>query len=278
MCNNIEVGRIGGKLMAQVKVAIADDNKELVASLVTYLQRNSEIEVIHTASNGKQCLNFLEDDVPDVLILDIIMPHLDGLAVLEEIHQDARLKTIEVIMLTAFGQEDVMKQASDLGAAYFMLKPFEYSRLESKILECATRKNDRAQKKTENDFVALFPAQNTLNLENKITAIIKEIGVPVHVKGYGYMKEAIQMVYEDVDLLSSITKVLYPEIAKKCDTTGSRVERAIRHAIGLAWDRGNYEEVSKLFGYTTQHMKQKPTNSEFIAMVAEKIRLETAEK
>ncbi|VEI07493.1 sporulation transcription factor Spo0A [Kurthia zopfii] len=264
--------------MAQVKVAIADDNKELVASLVTYLQRNSEIEVIHTASNGKQCLNLLEDDVPDVLILDIIMPHLDGLAVLEEIHQDARLKSIEVIMLTAFGQEDIMKQASDLGAAYFMLKPFEYSRLESKILECATRKNDRAQKKTENDFVALSPTQNIPNLENRITAIIKEIGVPGHVKGYGYMKEAIQMVYEDIDLLSSITKVLYPEIAKKCDTTASRVERAIRHAIGLAWDRGNYEAVSKLFGYTTQHMKQKPTNSEFIAMVAEKIRLETAEK
>ncbi|GEK33976.1 sporulation transcription factor Spo0A [Kurthia sibirica] len=267
--------------MTQVKVAIADDNRELVATLETFLTRNDNIEVIHTASNGKQCLSMLEESIPDVLILDIIMPHLDGLAVLEEIHRDDRLKQIEVIMLTAFGQEDVMKQASDLGAAYFMLKPFEFSRLEAKIIECAGRREKRAMDHgTERSYSVSENAEMASNygekqtIDMKITAIIKEIGVPAHIKGYGYMREAISMVYNDVELLGSITKALYPAIATKFETKPTRVERAIRHAIETAWARGNHEAVSNLFGYTSHHMKQKPTNSEFIAMVAEKLRVE----
>lgn len=258
--------------MTKIKVAIADDNRELVATLVTFLQKNVNIEVIHTASNGRQCLNLLEEQIPDVLILDIIMPHLDGLAVLEEINKDERLKSIEVIMLTAFGQEDVMKQASDLGAAYFMLKPFEYARLETKIIECAMRKSTRAHK-IASDTRNHIETTESHSIDSKITAIIKEIGVPAHIKGYGYMREAIHMVYKDPDLLNSITKALYPAIADKFDSKPTRVERAIRHAIELAWNRGNHESVSNLFGYTSHHMKQKPTNSEFIAMVAEKLRM-----
>lgn len=259
--------------MAQVKVAIADDNRELVSALVTFLQKNVNIEVIHTASNGKQCLNLLEEQMPDVLILDIIMPHLDGLAVLEEIHQDERLKSIEVIMLTAFGQEDVMKQASELGASYFMLKPFEFSRLETKVLECANRKFGRSEK-ISNDARENNEFSESRSLDARINAIIKEIGVPVHIKGYGYIREAIHLVYNDPDLLNGITKILYPAIAETFESKSTRVERAIRHAIELAWSRGNHESISNLFGYTSHHMKQKPTNSEFIAMIAEKLRME----
>lgn len=263
--------------MTQIKVAIADDNRELVATLEKYLQKNERIQVIHTASNGKQCLKMLEEEIPDVLILDIIMPHLDGLAVLEEIHKNEQWKTIEVIMLTAFGQEDVMKQASDFGAAYFMLKPFEMDRLESKIIQCAERAKMKQTKAREIIEIDLPETSDKHTLDARITSIIKEIGVPAHVKGYGYIREAIQLVYNNPDLLSSITKALYPAIAEIFETKPTRVERAIRNSIEIAWGRGNHDAVSKLFGYTSHHMKQKPTNSEFIAIVAEKLREELVE-
>lgn len=259
--------------MEKVKVAIVDDNSELVKMLEDYLSNHGEIEVISTASNGKQCLKMLEDYTPDVLLLDIIMPHLDGLAVLETIHENPQLSNVQVIMLTAFGQEDVMKQAVELGASYFMLKPFEFDRLASKILQCAGKKVEKQKR------VSILQGSKPQKLDQRqldatITGIIKEIGVPAHIKGYAYLREAIQMVYLDVELLGSITKVLYPDIAKKFDTTPSRVERAIRHAIEVAWNRGNYESISKMFGYTVHHLKSKPTNSEFIAMIADKIRIE----
>lgn len=256
-----------------LKVAIADDNKELVKTMVTYFERHPEIEVIWTANNGKICLSMLEDQMPDVLLLDIIMPHLDGIAVLETLGKKEEFNEVNIIMLTAFGQEDVMTQAANLGASYFMLKPFEFERLTSQIFQVAgTQKPniplaDRIEEETSNKV-----SQKVL--DTTITSIIKEIGVPAHIKGYAFLREAIQMVYTDVDLLGSVTKILYPDIAKKYNTTPSRVERAIRHAIEVAWNRGNYEVISKMFGYTVHHLKSKPTNSEFIAMIADKIRLE----
>ncbi|MFX3674803.1 MAG: sporulation transcription factor Spo0A [Paenisporosarcina sp.] len=259
--------------MEKIKVAIADDNKELVKTLETYLGNHPQIEVIGTAANGKICLNMLEEQSPDVLLLDIIMPHLDGLAVLEMIQSNEQLSSIQVIMLTAFGQEDVMKQAVDLGASYFMLKPFEFDRLVNQILQVSGQKQDQKQ---NTSILQGLPQQkvNQKIIDTTITAVIKEIGVPAHIKGYAYLREAIHMVYEDIELLGSITKVLYPEIGTKFNTTASRVERAIRHAIEVAWNRGNYESISKTFGYTVHHLKSKPTNSEFIAMIADKIRLE----
>ena len=266
--------------MEKIKVAIADDNKELVRALASHLSENPQIEVISTVSNGKQCLEMLKESIPDVLILDVIMPHLDGLAVLEEIHKQVAYQSIKVIMLTAFGQEDVMKQAVELGAAYFMLKPFEMQRLEAKVLQCG----QGTSKQLENQQTPLVntgilqglqpEVVDQQRLDMQVTDLIKEIGIPPHIKGYGYLREAIQMVYLNVDLLSSVTKILYPDIAKKFDTTSSRVERAIRHAIEVAWNRGNYEAIADLFGYSSHHMKQKPTNSEFIAMVADKLRME----
>ena len=258
--------------MGKVRIAIADDNKELVNTMSAYFDQHPELEVIWTAHNGKVCLSMLQEHKPDLLLLDIIMPHLDGIAVLDTIKQDPGLSDMHIIMLTAFGQEDVMAQAGGLGASYFMLKPFEFDRLVSQIFQISgTQKQAKpvVQKPVEQDATMSQRA-----LDTTITSIIKEIGVPAHIKGYAFLREAIQMVYTDVDLLGSVTKVLYPDIAEKYKTTPSRVERAIRHAIEVAWNRGNYDVISKTFGYTVHHLKSKPTNSEFIAMIADKIRLE----
>ncbi len=258
--------------MAKIRVAIADDNRELVKMMELYFENHQEIEVVATASNGKICIQMLGEYEVDVLLLDIIMPHLDGIAVLEAIYKEDKQRNMQVIMLTAFGQEDVMKQAVAFGASYFMLKPFELEQLERKILSSAGRKTESAQR-----ISILQPQPSVLDqphLDAVITSIIKEIGVPAHIKGYSYLREAIQMVYYDIELLGSVTKILYPEIAKKFSTTPSRVERAIRHAIEVAWNRGNYESISEMFGYTVHHLKSKPTNSEFIAMIADKIRIE----
>ncbi|KGR74650.1 sporulation transcription factor Spo0A [Ureibacillus sinduriensis] len=259
--------------MAKVRVAIADDNRDLVRTMEQFFENHPDIEVVATASNGKLCIKMLEEFHPDVLLLDIIMPHLDGLGVLEAMYSDDGFSKTQVIMLTAFGQEDVMKQAVTYGASYFMLKPFEFDQLVQKILHCAGQKVESVKRQS-----ILQPEGqakvNQRQLDTTITAIIKEIGVPAHIKGYSYLREAIQMVYYDIELLGSVTKILYPEIAKKFGTTPSRVERAIRHAIEVAWNRGNYESISQMFGYTVHHLKSKPTNSEFIAMIADKIRIE----
>ena len=260
--------------MGKIKVAIADDNKELVKTMTSYFANHPEIEIIWTAQNGKQCLTKIEETVPDVLLLDIIMPYLDGIAVLESIRKQSELSSVKIIMLTAFGQEDVMTQAAGLGASYFMLKPFEFEQLVNQIFQAAQLPKPTAMPQANQTNTEDSGTVSLKVLDTAITTTIKEIGVPAHIKGYSYLREAIQMVYLDNDLLGAVTKILYPDIAEKYKTTPSRVERAIRHAIEVAWNRGNYEVISKTFGYTVHHLKSKPTNSEFIAMIADKIRLE----
>ncbi|RSL34573.1 sporulation transcription factor Spo0A [Salibacterium salarium] len=260
--------------MSNIKVCVADDNRELVGLLNEYIGAQEDMEVSGIAYNGQECLNVVNETQPDVLVLDIIMPHLDGLAVLEKVYSSDLEVKPKIIMLTAFGQEDVTKKAVNLGASYYVLKPFDMETLISNIREVSGEqmsssfipntilKNDSKEEEPE------------INLSQSITNIIHEIGVPAHIKGYMYLREAISMVYNDIDLLGSITKVLYPDIAKQYNTTSSRVERAIRHAIEVAWSRGNFESISRMFGYTINVTKAKPTNSEFIAMVADKLRLE----
>jgi two-component system response regulator (stage 0 sporulation protein A) len=215
----------------------------------------------------------LKSMTPDVLLLDIIMPHLDGLGVLEQIHANPDLPKPGIIMLTAFGQEDVTKKAVELGASYFILKPFDMTNLANHIRQVAGKKEVNPVF-TTHSIQRPSASDKNHDLNASITDIIHEIGVPAHIKGYMYLREAISMVYHDIELLGSITKVLYPDIAKKYKTTPSRVERAIRHAIEVAWSRGNVESISSLFGYTVSMSKAKPTNSEFIAMVADKLRIE----
>lgn len=260
-------------LLEKIKVCIVDDNRELVHMMEDYFNSQKDVEVIGTAYNGKECMEMLDVLKPDVLILDIIMPHTDGLTVLQKMSESADNPNTNVIMLTAFGQEEVMRKAVDFGAAYFILKPFDFENLLEKVREVSGNTLGRQvtvnYKKTE---------KTDINIEQNITKIMHEIGVPAHIKGYLYLREAISMVYENVELLGAITKVLYPQIAETFNTTPSRVERAIRHAIEVAWNRGNIDSITELFGYTINVSKAKPTNSEFIAMVADKLRLKYKEK
>ncbi|MED3867884.1 sporulation transcription factor Spo0A [Priestia megaterium] len=258
--------------MKKIKVCLVDDNRELIGLLEDYISEQEDMEVIGVAYNGQECLSILKDKNPDVLVLDIIMPHLDGLAVLGQLKEMKKENYPNVITLTAFGQEDVTKKAVDLGAAYFILKPFDMENLVNHIRQVSGQTSSFMQRSSSS--MRSHRDSKPANLDASITSIIHEIGVPAHIKGYLYLREAISMVYKDIELLGSITKVLYPDIAKKYNTTASRVERAIRHAIEVAWSRGNIDSISSLFGYTVSMSKAKPTNSEFIAMVADKLRLE----
>lgn len=260
--------------MDKIRVCLTDDNQELIKLIQEYLEHQEDIEVVGTAFNGQDCLSLIKEVEPDVLVLDIIMPHLDGLGVLEQIRMDEEIPLPNVIMLTAFGQEDVTKKAVDLGASYFILKPFDMDNLVSNIRQVAGRQKSIVTSNNRRTSTIYTQTKKPQNLDANITSIIHEIGVPAHIKGYMYLREAISMVYNDIELLGSITKVLYPDVAKKYKTTSSRVERAIRHAIEVAWSRGNIESISSLFGYTISMSKAKPTNSEFIAMVADKLRIE----
>lgn len=265
--------------MGKIKVAMADDNREFINLMTQYFNEQDDIEIVGVGFNGVEILEVLEEEEPDVIILDIIMPRLDGLAVLEKIRMDQIQQQAKIIMLTAFGQEEVTKRAVELGASFYILKPFEMDVLANRIRQLtstsAPLQTLGAGSLTTSQVIRSASGQKPFkNLDARITNIIHEIGVPAHIKGYLYLREAITMVYNNLELLGSITKILYPDIAKKYNTTASRVERAIRHAIEVAWSRGNIDSINKMFGYTISTHKAKPTNSEFIAMVADKLRLE----
>lgn len=266
--------------MHKIEVLLADDNREFTNLLSEYISEQSDMHVSGVAYNGEEVIRHLEQsrNVPDVLILDIIMPHLDGLGVLERLREMNLSPMPKIIMLTAFGQENITQKAVQLGASYYILKPFDMDILANRIRQLvgntafSTSANYSAGTSTIKSNVV--PLAKGKNLDANITSIIHEIGVPAHIKGYQYLREAITMVYNNIEILGAITKTLYPAIAEKFKTTPSRVERAIRHAIEVAWTRGNIDSISHLFGYTINISKSKPTNSEFIAMVADKLRIE----
>lgn len=251
-----------------IKVAIADDNKEFSEILQEYLNREPDIELVGVAFNGEQMLSILEEKLPDVIVLDIIMPHLDGIGVLERINASSG-KRPKIIMLTAFGQENITQRVVELGADYYVLKPFNMDVLINRIRQLAGTIIT-----TRPVAAATMQVVKSRPMDVEVTNIIREIGIPAHIKGYQYLRDAIMMIISEVELLGAVTKVLYPMIAEKYSTTPSRVERAIRHAIEVAWNRGNIEMINKLFGYTIKLDKGKPTNSEFMAMIADKLRME----
>ncbi len=258
-----------------IKVGIADDNKEFCEILKDFFSTQENISVVFTEYDGFKTIDAIYKENPDVLILDVIMPHLDGLGVLEKI-QTMEIDNIpKVIMLSAVGQESITQKSINLGAEYYVLKPFDLSTLVKRIYQMTGFSQiNKVNRMT--GFHSIINAEDTRsnNLEVEITSIIHEVGVPAHIKGYQYLRNAITMVVEDMDLLSAVTKELYPAIAKINNTTPSRVERAIRHAIEVAWNRGKIETIDNLFGYTVHNDKGKPTNSEFIAIIADKLRLE----
>jgi two-component system, response regulator, stage 0 sporulation protein A len=264
--------------LQKIEVLLADDNREFTNLLSEFIDDQEDMSVAGVAYNGNEVLRFIEQQrkAPDVLILDIIMPHLDGLGVLEKLREMNLPNPPKIIMLTAFGQENITQKAVQLGAAYYILKPFDMEVLTSRIRQLVSNGQSVTSSVTSSSShkANVVPLSKGRNLDANITSIIHEIGVPAHIKGYQYLREAITMVYNNIEILGGITKVLYPSIADRYKTTPSRVERAIRHAIEVAWTRGNIDSISHLFGYTINISKSKPTNSEFIAMVADKLRIE----
>ena len=246
-----------------IKLLMVDDNVNLVKMISEYFKNKDNISLEFVAHDGKEGIELIEEKQNefDVLLLDLIMPKKDGLYVLEEMKKRGINKN--VIVETSYNTQEVIKQVSDYNVNYFILKPFELDDLENRIMGISKRKDDT---KTL-DFY-----HN--NLQVSITKILHELGIPSHIKGYQYIREGVSIIFERPETIGGITKELYPELASKFDTTVSRVERAIRHAIEVSWNRGDWELMEEIFGHSVDIDKAKPTNSEFIVTVADKLRLE----
>ncbi len=252
----------------KVKIAIADINEEFRNSLKERLEREGTFEVVISTGNGVELLDEIHKEKPKALITEIVLSELDGLSVLEALARNSDDDRPEVIVVSGFSSDVVLSSATKLGVAYFMQKPCDMEKLVMRTKLITGKEGDVS---TADAYVNPFVDNS---LESTVTEIIHEIGVPAHIKGYQYLREAIIMTVHDMDVINAVTKVLYPEVAKKFNTTPSRVERAIRHAIEVAWDRGDIDVLQKFFGYTVSGTKGKPTNSEFIAMIADRLSLQ----
>ena len=244
-------------------VFIADSTEEFCSSLSAALLRTDGFQVVGTANDGEQTIRMVTEKRPDILVLDLMLAKQDGISVLKALSNNEKRPI--TLATSAFVTDYVSSSAANLGVRYLMLKPCDLSALVERLEEIRGGENQRV------------PAQNRsgqANIENMVTNIIHEIGVPAHIKGYQYLREAIMIAVDDMDVINAITKVLYPQVAKTFGTTPSRVERAIRHAIEVAWDRGDLDTLQRFFGYTVSNTKGKPTNSEFIALIADKLQLQ----
>lgn len=262
---------------SKINIIIVDDNKEFSNILNDYLLTQADFVVIGIAKDGIEAIKLILEKKPDLVVLDIIMPRLDGLGVLEKLNTMDVDSIPHVIVLSAVGQDKITQRALALGADYYVIKPFDLDVFAKRIRQMFhnTMYSNIIRKTTYIDNnESNFDKSGPIDLLTNITNIIHQIGVPSHIKGYLYLREGISMVVNDIDLLSAVTKELYPSIGEKFNTTASRVERAIRHAIECAWSKGEVEAINIFFGYTIRIDKGKPTNSQFIAMVADKIRLE----
>ena len=248
--------------MSKIRILMIDDNVNLIEMVREYFKDHNKIELAIESHDGEDGLNKILNSAGnyDVILLDLIMPVKDGLYVLEELKKRGIEKNI--IVETSYNEPKIIRKVSEYGVNYYVLKPFNLSDLEDKILSVF----DNQESKTINLYHS--------NLQISITKMLHELGMPSHIKGYQYIREGITMIYNDPNIIGGITKELYPELASKFDTTVSRVERAIRHAIEVSWNRGNWDYMEELFGHSVDIDKAKPTNSEFIVTVADKLRLE----
>ena len=259
----------------KISVIIVDDNEKVIENIDSALSKDTAIQIIGKAKNGQEAYELIRKSTPDVVILDLIMPKMDGLSLMNKVNEDgAMIKMPFFIITSAISNENVIQDAFGYGAGYYLLKPFETNMIADRVK--GVKSYNKRIPETKKIIGAGEDRKHFMerNIENDVTSIIHDVGVPAHIKGYQYLREAIIMSVNDNEMLNSITKILYPSIAKKFQTTSSRVERAIRHAIEVAWNRGRMDTIDELFGYTINAEKGKPTNSEFIALIADKIRLE----
>lgn len=249
----------------KIKVLIGDDSAEYGIAYANTL-RSMGFFVVARPKDGLALFDAIKNEMPDVVVMDAIMPNLDAIELIKKIQVSVYKKPVFIVVST-YDNPFIEKQVMENGASYFMLRPFEIKTLGDRILALTGKASQ-----SDSD-INLYKNSQATNLEVVVTDIIHQIGVPAHIKGYHYLREAIMQSVNDSNMLESVTKVLYPSVAKKFQTTPSRVERAIRHAIEIAWDRGNLDTLNSFFGYTVNTGKGKPTNSEFVALITDKIRL-----
>jgi len=252
------------------RVLLADASEEFRRVFTEILAEEGDIELIGSTSDGEEAMRLVKEYAPDVLVMDLVLSHMDGLEVLQTL-EGAGVRP-RVLVLSSFARGNMAELAAEHGADYYMMKPCKTSTLVERIRQLAGQTPGSSEEENSRSGV------REQSLESTVTAIIHEIGVPAHIKGYQYLREAIMIAVEDMEVINAVTKILYPEVAKRFGTTASRVERAIRHAIEVAWDRGDLETLQKYFGYTVSNSKGKPTNSEFIAMIADRLQLQRKEK
>ncbi len=255
------------KMERTIRVLIADDSSDFRRELSEALGKEKDIEVVGICEDGNEAVRKTAEMLPDVLVISSLLSEIDGLGVVEMINNKELEKKPMVFMTSQFSNDKLAYSASALGVSYFMVKPFKISALTERIRTFADEDSEKASLPVSQDSIELM-----------ITSVIHEIGVPAHIKGYHYLRDAILLAVNNIDIINAVTKVLYPTVAKKFSTTPSRVERAIRHAIETAWTRGDIDTLNKFFGYTVSNTKGKPTNSEFIAMIADKLILELRSK
>ena len=248
--------------MEKIKLLVIDDNIKLTDAIKEYFKNNEKIEISLTAKDGEEGYELIKNkqDEYDLILLDLIMPKKDGLYVLSSMHNDNIDK--DVIVERSYNAADTIRTVSEYGVNYYLLKPFDFSDLEKRILETKNKK--------DNQSIDLYHN----NIQMSITKILHELGIPSHIKGYQYIREGISILFDRPETIGGITKELYPELATHFETTVSRVERAIRHAIEVSWNRGNWDLMEDIFGHSVDIDKAKPTNSEFIVTIADKLRLD----
>lgn len=260
----------------KLKVLIADDDRDFVRALMETLKGCDKLEAVGSACDGIEALDLIELASPDVVVLDLVMPNIDGFGVIERCEPNTNSDSPIFIVVSSVANEKIAANAIAMGADYFMQKPIEPDEIVNRILMFT--QNDAAVEETINKIsgqdLHIVKGREKKDIEAMVTEIIHEVGIPAHIKGYQYLRHAIIMAVDDLDIINSITKELYPTVAKDFNTTPSRVERAIRHAIEVAWDRGDTDVLNSFFGYTIANSKGKPTNSEFIAMIADRLRLQ----
>ena len=242
------------------KILVADTSEEFRRNFVEGINAESDLHVAGQTGDGRELVELVKETHPDAIVMDMILTGMDGLEVLDALAELPEKPA--VIILSSYIRGNIAQIAADKGADYYITKPGRVGMVCQRIRQVLTREEPRLE------------LDNEVALESSVTAIIHEVGVPAHIKGYQYLREAILIAVNDMDVINAVTKILYPEVAKRFGTTASRVERAIRHAIEVAWDRGDIETLQKYFGYTVSNAKGKPTNSEFIAMIADRLQLE----